>query len=135
MIYEKRHNTLSLIIFEYKNREMINQYVNHEVGKNSYLKLIKSANDFFNSCNIYTIGTNKFTIIIPDHDYNHAYKVANEFTDITKQPIYVDTLPVSIVVQGGIVNFPVHGNEINEIILKLDKVLSQAAKSQKNVTI
>lgn len=135
MICEKKHATFSLIIFEYKNKEMINQYVNHEVGKKSYLKLLKTANDFFNSCNIYTISTNKFIILIPDRDFNHAYKIANEFADKTKQPIYIDTLPVSIVVQGGVVNFPMHGNEINEIILKLEKVLSQADKSQKNITI
>ncbi|MGD9569493.1 MAG: EAL domain-containing protein [Sedimentibacter sp.] len=135
MILEQKNNTLSLIIFEYKNREMINQYVNHEVGKKSYIKLINTADNFFSSCNIYTVSSNKFIIIIPNQDYNHAYNVANEFADKTKQPIYVDTFPVSIIIQGGIVNFPMHGNEIKEIILKLEKVLSQASKLQKNITI
>lgn len=135
MVVENKYDTLSLIIFEYKNKEMINQYVNYEVGKESYIKLVKTANDFFNSCNIYTVSTNKFIIIIPNHDYRHAFKVASEFADKTKQPIYVDTLPVSIVVQGGIVSFPMHGKEINEIVIKLEKVLSQANNSQKNITI
>lgn len=135
MVEEDRNTTLSLIIFEYKNKEMINQYVNHEVGKKSYIKLINKANDFFHTCNIYTVNTNKFIIIIPNLDYNHAYKAANEFADKTKQPIFVDTLPVSIVVQGGIVNFPMHGSEINEIILKLEKALSQASKAHQNITV
>lgn len=135
LINGQTHKTLSLIIFEYKNREMINQYVDHEVGNKSFINLIKTANDFFDSCNIYTVSTSKFIIIIPDYDYDHAYNMANEFTNKTKQPMFVDALPISIIVKGGIVNFPMHSRELKGIILKLEKVLSQDTKTQKNITI
>lgn len=135
MIIEQKYKTLSLVVFEYKNREMINQYVDHETGTKSFINLIKNADEFFNSCNLYTVSTNKFIIIIPDYDYKRAYSMANEFTDKTKQPMFVDTLPISLIVKGGIVNFPMHSKEINDLVLKLDKVLSQVEKSQKNITI
>lgn len=135
LIKEQKHQTLSMIVFEYKNREMINQYVDHEVGNKSFIKLISNADNFFNACSIYTVSTNKFIIIIPGFDYNHAYDLATEFTNKTKEPMFVDTLPISIIVKGGIVSFPMHGNEINDIILKLEKVLGQATKTQKNITI
>jgi len=122
-------------VFEYKNREMINQYVNYEVGTKSFINLVKIADGFFNSCNIYTISTNKFIIIIPNYDHNYAYKMANEFINKTKQPMFIDTLPISIIVKGGIVNLPAHGNELDDIMLKLEKVLTQASKTQKNITI
>lgn len=135
IIREEKHQTLSLIVFEYKNREMINQYVDHDVGNKSFIGLLNNANNFFNSCNIYTVSTNKFIIIIPDYDYNNAYNLANEFTVKTKEPMYIDTLPISLIVKGGIVNYPMHSNEISDIILKLDKVLGQSTKTQKNITI
>lgn len=135
MIKEEKHKTLSMVVFEYKNREMINLYVDHEVGTKSFMKLLNYANDFFNACNIYTVSTNKFIIIIPGYDHVHAYNMANEFTNKTKEPMFVDTLPISIIIKGGIVNFPMHSSDINDIILKLEKVLSQAAKTQKNITV
>lgn len=135
MIKEQKHKTLSLIVFEYINKEMINQYVDHEIGNKSFIKLINYADEFFNACNIYTVSTNKFIIIIPDFDYVHAYNKANDFTNETKKPMFVDTLPISVIIKGGIVNFPLHSNDINDIILKLEKVLVQATKSQKNITV
>lgn len=132
---EQTYATFSLVAFEYKNKEMINQYVDHEIGKKSFINLIKIANDFFVSCNVYTVSTNTFIIILPNHDFCHAYNMANAFTDKTKEPMFVDTLPISIILKGGLVNFPLHGSEVNDLILKLEKSLVQSAKSQKSITI
>ncbi|NYB73324.1 EAL domain-containing protein [Sedimentibacter hydroxybenzoicus DSM 7310] len=135
MINEGRFNTLSIIVFEYKNMEMINQYVNHEVGKKSFINLLKHADKHFKHCNIYTISTNKFIIIIPETDCSRANHMANKFEEKTRKPMFVDTLPISLIVRGGIVNYPMHGNHINEITSKLEKVMTQSVKTQKIITI
>jgi len=53
IINEQKHNILSLIIFEFKNKEMISQYVNHDIGQKSFISLVKTADDFFRKYNIY----------------------------------------------------------------------------------
>ncbi|WP_312812522.1 EAL domain-containing protein [Sedimentibacter sp.] len=135
LINEDKCSTLSIIVFEYKNMEMINQYVNHEVGKKSFINLLKHADKHFNHCNIYTISTNKFIIIIPDIDCSRATHMANRFEEQTRKPMFVDTLPISLIVRGGIVNYPMHGNHINEIISKLERVMTQSVKTQRIITI
>ncbi|HCX61959.1 MAG TPA: hypothetical protein DHU59_05920 [Clostridiales bacterium] len=135
LINEDKCSTLSIIVFEYKNMEMINQYVNHEVGKKSFINLLKNADKHFNHCNIYTISTNKFIIIIPETDCSRANHMANKFEEKTRKPMFVDTLPISLIVRGGIVNYPMHGNHINEITSKLEKVMTQSVKTQKIITI
>ncbi len=135
IIKDNKLNSFSIIIFEYKNFDMINQYVNDEVGKKSFINLIKYADNHFKCCGIYTISTNKFIIIIPNIDCAKAYNMANNFADETKKPMFVDALPISLIVRGGIVNYPMHGDKIQDIILKLEKVMTQSAKTQKNITI
>lgn len=135
MIDENKHSTFSIIIFEYKNMDMISQYVNYDVGKKSFKNLLTYADNHFKCCNIYTISTNKFIIIIPNIDCLKANNLANKFTDKTKKPMYVDSLPISLIIRGGIINYPMHGRQIKEIMSKLDKVMTQSAKTQRNITI
>ncbi len=135
MINENKHSTFSIIIFEYKNMDMINQYVNQEIGKKSFINLLKYAEHHFQCGSIYTISTNKFVILIPNIDCLKANHMANKFADKTKKPMFVDSLPISLIVRGGIVNYPIHGNKIKEIISKLEKVMTQSAKTQRNITI
>ncbi|MDF2678527.1 MAG: hypothetical protein K0Q97_2879 [Bacillota bacterium] len=129
MIKEKKCNEFSMVIFEYNNMEMINQYVNHDIGIKSFINLIKYAEKQFKCCSIYTVGTNKFIIVIPDLDCITANQMANSFAEKTKKPMYVDTLPISLIIKGGIINYPLHGTTIEEIISKLRRVMSQCSKA------
>ncbi|WFA08612.1 GGDEF domain-containing phosphodiesterase [Tissierella sp. Yu-01] len=135
MIQKKKYDILSLILFEYKNREMISQYVNHDTSRESFIQLVKIADEFFGTRNVYTVSTNKFIALIPDIDEVNAYERANEFYDKTKIPLYIDTLPISVIIKGGIVSYPNHSDEINDIILKLEKSLSQVSKSQVSIGV
>ncbi|WP_312699811.1 GGDEF domain-containing phosphodiesterase [Sedimentibacter sp.] len=135
LINNNECNTLSIIVFEYKNMEMINQYVNHEVGKKSFINLIKYADKHFGSCSIYTISTNKFVIMVPDTDCGKAYYMANKFEEKTRKPMFIDTLPISLIIRGGVINYPRHGKNTSEIISKLERVMTQSLKTQKNITI
>lgn len=135
MISAQKHKILSLIVFEFKNREMINQYVDYNTGQKSFQNLVNSADDFFEIYDIYTLSPSKFVIIIPDFDHLDAYTMANDFYDKTKSPMYIGSLPISIIIKGGIVSYPFHSDEINDIILKLDKTLSQVSKTQKSIII
>lgn len=129
MINEKKCNEFSMVIFEYNNMEMINQYVDLDTGTKSFINLLKYAERHFEHCSMYTVGSNKFIIVIPELDCITANQMANSFAEKTKKPMYVDTLPISLIIKGGIINYPMHGNTINEITPKLRRVISQCSRA------
>jgi len=93
------------------------------------------ADEFFSEENIYSINPNKFVVICPNNDCEEAYDISNKFLHITKKPVYINDLPISFIVKGGIVYYPYHSDESADIIMKLDKALDQASRTQKNIAI
>ena len=135
IIHERLYKSFSLIIFKYENLDMINRHVDHETGQKSLIELLNMANNFFSVDNIYSINPNKFVVICPNNNCEETYNIANKFLHLTKKPIYINDLPISFIVKGGIVDYPIHSNETNDIIMKLDKTLDQASRTQKNISI
>ena len=135
IIYKQKNNIVSFILFELKNRDMISQYINHDTSQKTFLQLIKIADEFFGANNIYTVSANMFLIVIPGSDEIYTYELANDFYIITKTPMYINSLPISVIIKAAIVNYPYHCSDVNSIILKLEKALSQVSQTQKNITI
>jgi EAL domain-containing protein (putative c-di-GMP-specific phosphodiesterase class I) len=84
---------------------------------------------------LYSIGTNKFVALIPGIDCSKAHSMTEEFFRLIRKPIYIEKLPISVVLKAGIVNYPFHVNDTDDIILKLGQSLSQTIRSQKNIII
>lgn len=135
IIHDKIYKSFSLIIFKYENLDMINRHVDHETGQKSLIELLTIADKFFSEAIIYSINPNKFVVICPNIDCEESYNIANKFLHITKKPVYINELPISFIVKGGIVYYPFHSNESNDIIMKLEKTLDQASRTQKNIAI
>lgn len=135
IIHEHIYKSFSLIIFKYENLDMINRHVDHETGQKSLIELLHMADKFFSEENIYSINPNKFVVICPNNDCEEAYDISNKFLHITKKPVYINDLPISFIVKGGIVYYPYHSDESADIIMKLDKALDQASRTQKNIAI
>jgi EAL domain-containing protein (putative c-di-GMP-specific phosphodiesterase class I) len=93
------------------------------------------TNEFFESNNIYVIDTKKFVMVILGSSYSDINLMTQEYFNLVRNPIYIEELPVSIVLKAGIVNYPIHSNNLDDIILKLGQSLSQAIGSQKNIII
>ncbi|MDF2677893.1 MAG: hypothetical protein K0Q97_2227 [Bacillota bacterium] len=138
LVNEHIYNSLNFVVFDFINKEMISQYVDYHTSIKSYLTLLTSTEGFFHSLNIlniYVISKERFVIVIPDCSEIEVYNKVNEFTNITKQPIYINSLPVSIVIKSGIVSYPHHSSDLKDILLKLERVLNQPSKTQNNVII
>lgn len=135
LINEKKFKYISFVIFEFKNKEMINQYVNYEIGHKTYNSLLKSAHDFFETYPIYSVDTKMFVLVLPGSRHTEALARTEEFFKKIKKPVYIDGLPVSIVLKAGIVNYPKHSTGTDDIVLKLGQSLSQALISQKNIIV
>jgi EAL domain-containing protein (putative c-di-GMP-specific phosphodiesterase class I)/GGDEF domain-containing protein len=135
LIKEKEHKSISFVIFEFYNREMINQYVNYEIGEKTYEKLLNMAKEYFGFYHLYLIDTDKFVIVLPGIDHLKAHSMTEGFYQLIRKPIYLDKLPISVVLKAGIVNYPLHSNNVDDIVLKLKQSLSQILGSQKNIVV
>jgi len=135
LIKEKEHKTISFVIFDFYNREMINQYVNYEIGQKTYEKLLKMAKEFFEFYHLYSVDADKFLAVLPGIDCYKARSMTEEFFRLIRKPIYIEKLPISVVLKAGIVNYPFHGKDVDDLVLKLKLSLSQTLGRQKNIVI
>lgn len=126
---------LNLIVFEFSNKGMIEQYVDQHTSNRAYINLLKMADDFFENSNTYVASSNRFIVAVSDYGVDEVYNMANKFISMTREPMYIYMLPISVIVKGGIVSYPIHGRNINDIILKLEKVLGQISKVQSNIVV
>lgn len=126
---------LNLIVFEFSNKGMIEQYVDQHTSNRAYINLLKMADDFFGNSNTYVASSNRFIVAVSDYGVDEVYNMANKFISMTREPMYIYMLPISVIVKGGIVSYPIHGRNINDIILKLEKVLGQISKVQSNIVV
>ncbi|MDD4781817.1 MAG: EAL domain-containing protein [Tissierellia bacterium] len=135
MITQNNHNNFSIVIFEYKNLEMISKYIDYETGQESFIELLKMAHDFFRPFQIYLINYNKFLVILPNYNKDESYYYSSDFLTITKEPIIIKELPISTILKSGILQYPLHCNNIKDIFLKIEKVMDQANKTQNDIVI
>ncbi len=135
LINSKKHSSITIILFKYENIDMIKQYVDFEIGNKSYIKLHEIAAEFFCNTCVYSAYGNKIAVMIPDCNIDTAYNVAKKFILHTKNPIYIDDLPISPVIKAGIVNYPLHETNIDKIIVMLGKSLEQSKMTHNDVMI
>jgi EAL domain-containing protein (putative c-di-GMP-specific phosphodiesterase class I) len=126
---EQGQYVCSILLFEFMNMDTVNRYVSFEVGIQALIKLLEEAEAAFPRGLIYSLPPSQFVVFLRDTDDQTAGQLARDFIGKLKQPIYVQDLPVAIIVKGGLVSVPLHGTETEDIIEKLAKALDQAEKS------
>lgn len=129
ILKNEEYETISSLLFKFDNMETINQYVNYDVGKKSFEKILLTAAEFFEDGRIYTVDEEKLMVLLPGCDAEAAYKLAKKFSRKMKQTIYVNELPIAVILKGGLVNIPKHCNNADELIVMLAKTLAQAGKT------
>ena len=126
---------LNFIIFQFSNKEMIEQYIDQHTSNRAYINLLEMADKFFQDSSTYVAIPNRFIVSVPDCSIDEVHSMANKFISMTREPMYIYGLPISVIVKGGIISYPAHGRDLNEIILKLEKVLSQISRAQSDIII
>ncbi len=131
---EKQLNT-AIFLFEFENMETVNRYVSYEIGQQSMLKLMDEAQRYFRSGTIYSVASDKFIVLLPEAGSKAAGEAAKSFALRMKQPIYINELPIVIIIRGGQIYAPLHGNHVDDIVEKLEKALDQASKSHNEIMV
>jgi EAL domain-containing protein (putative c-di-GMP-specific phosphodiesterase class I)/GGDEF domain-containing protein len=129
------HESISVILFEFHNIEMIKRYVDIETSQKSFVELLKKAEKYFENGTIYASTNIKIAVLLPECDTCDAAKSAKNFIALTKDPVYIEGFPVSMVVKGAVINYPRHETNGDRLIAKLDKAIEQCLRCHREVVI
>lgn len=135
MVSSCKYQDISVIMFEFQNIDMIKRYVDVETSQKSFVELLDKAEKYFEDGTIYAATSKKITVILPEWDAWEAAKSAKDFIATTKNPVYIDSFPISIVVKGAVINYPKHETDGDRLIVKLDKAIEQCLRCHSEVVI
>ncbi|WP_312833484.1 EAL domain-containing protein [Sedimentibacter saalensis] len=135
MVSSCKYQDISVIMFEFQNIDMIKRYVDVETSQKSFVELLDKAEKYFEDGTIYAATSKKITVILPEWDAWEAAKSAKDFIATTKNPVYIDSFPISIVVKGAVINYPKHETDGDRLIVKLDKAIEQCMRCHSEVVI
>lgn len=135
MVSSCKYQDISVIMFEFQNIDMIKRYVDVETSQKSFVELLDKAEKYFEDGTIYAATSKKITVILPEWGAWEAAKSAKDFIATTKNPVYIDNFPISIVVKGAVINYPKHETDGDRLIVKLDKAIEQCMRCHSEVVI
>jgi EAL domain-containing protein (putative c-di-GMP-specific phosphodiesterase class I)/GGDEF domain-containing protein len=133
MVNNKENFTL--VAFKILNYDQVNIYVDYEVGKKSVLKVLEMLSELFEKRNIYSVDTNEMVVIMRKCNVQDAFRKAQEFLSLFEEPTFIDGLPIHLVIQSGIVNFPLHGKGENELFKNIGKTFDQEVLYKNRIAI
>jgi len=131
----KEQIKFTLVAFRITNFDHVNRYVDYKIGEKSALNVLESLAKLYNRDNIYSIYTNQMIVIMRECDIEEAYANAKKFLSNFNEPIFINGLPVGLIIKGAIASFPLHGKDANDLFEKIDKTLDHEAFDQNGVTI
>lgn len=130
-----KHESISVIMFEFQNIDMITRYVDIETSHKSFVELLKKTEKYYENGKIYAATNEKITVILPEFETWEAAKSAKDFIAGTKSPVYIEGFPISMVVKGAVINYPRHDTDGDRLIAKLDKAIEQCLRCHSEVVI
>ncbi|MGE4484137.1 MAG: putative bifunctional diguanylate cyclase/phosphodiesterase [Oscillospiraceae bacterium] len=118
-----KHIDFSLIAFKVVNIDEINGYLGYDIGKKSMLRAAEILKN--QSCirNVYAEYTNEFAVILPNCSLKDARLKGLKSMNILKEPIIIDGFSIELIIKVGVVNYPLHSQDANDLIQKIYIVL------------
>jgi len=126
---------ITLVAFKILNLDQINIYVNYEIGKESVLEALKILTELFDKRNIYSLNADEMVVMMCECNVEASCLQAKKFLDILNQPIFIDGLPICLTVHCGIINYPLHSNDEDDLFVKLRIILGQEEFTKNQISI
>ena len=105
-------NSFSIMVFKITNMDQINRYIDYSIGEKSLLKAMDIMTTLVSQDTIYSIYIDEFAVAMWGCGIADTNLKAVEFIDYFKEPILIEGIPVNIAMEGGISNYPLHGNNV-----------------------
>lgn len=114
----------SLLAFRIVNINSIRQNMTYDIGTKVLIKMLDllASNK---KCMVYSINSNEITAIIPSSDYNYALGIGNDLIIQTADSIEIDKYKIGILLNGSIVQYPVHIKDAQDALKKSAMILDQ----------
>ena len=135
MMNGERQSITSIFLFEFVNMETVNRYVSYEIGHKSMLMLMDEAMNYFKGGTIYSVATDKFIVLLSEIDCKDANDAAKAFSQRLKKPLYINELPVVVILRGGQICSPLNNDRVDHVVEQLEKALDQASKSHNDIMV
>ncbi|MGE5627265.1 MAG: EAL domain-containing protein [Solirubrobacterales bacterium] len=126
---------VTLICFEYLNFRDINSFLGNKVGRISMNHLIKDLISEFSLLDVYSVHLNMFVVVFPDADIRTCYEKGRGFLQKYNELKYIQGVPVNYELCCGVVNYPFHGSDFDNIMMKLRITLDQVKNSSKHIGV
>lgn len=115
----------SVIAFKITNIDEVSCYTDHTISENAVQELLESMCNVWKTENIYSIYTNLMVAVSKDCSIKEAVSSARKFLDRFQEPITISRLPVQLMIKGGLISYPVHGTNVDELLKKIGMTLDQ----------
>lgn len=115
----------SIIVFKLENLKDINSYLDYKFGEKSLIRSIEILAQVVGKENIYSVFTDQFAVLLKDSNIAESYLKAEEYLTYFKEPILIDNFPMNLVFKGGILNYPEHGDNGNDLFENIGRTLDQ----------
>lgn len=126
---------ITLICFEYDNFRDINSFLGNKVGRISMNHLIKDLIAEFSMLDVYSVHLNMFVVVFPETDIDTGYEKGRKFLQKYKELKYIQGVPINYELCCGVVSCPHHGNDFDNIMMKLRITLDQVKRSSKHIGV
>jgi len=132
--YKKLGNTYSILLLGIDRFKLINDSHGHNIG-DKLLQLIaeRMQSVIRDKDNIGRWGGEEFLCILPDAGINKACKIAERLCEsLANQPFILDNREIPVTVSIGVSNFPIDGNNPEELFRVADTTLYEAKQNGRN---
>ena len=102
----------------------IRQNISNNISVKAQKKVIKVLSDICNT-NVYSAYDDQFAVILPNKDVEEAQILGDVFLDKALNPLRVDGLSIGLLIKGGIVNYPRHGENAYDLVKKMSMILDR----------
>lgn len=127
------HSQGGLLYMDLDDFKHINDGLGHQYGDvllKSISHSLQQIEGIRNSC--YRMGGDEFVIIVPPESYEQFGQIIDEIKQIFSKPWFLKDADYYCTMSMGICRFPLHGDNVQELIKKADLSMYEAKKTGKN---
>jgi len=123
MIEKGRHSTL--LIIKIINLGYINRYADYQIEESAIFYVINTILKHFEWNSLYCMARNEYVLVFPGRSIQDVRIKTEHLMEKFMEPVLIEGMPVDLIIRSGIVNFPFHSMEANDLLKKLERTLDQ----------
>jgi EAL domain-containing protein (putative c-di-GMP-specific phosphodiesterase class I) len=125
----------SLMVFKITNFDQISRYLHYSVGEKSINTAMQHMASLVGQDALYSIALDEFAVALCGVGIDETYLKSLEFLDYFKKPVLIEGIPVNLVMQGGIIHYPIHGETAEQLFQNMGRALDQGTQFEHQIAI